>query len=228
MIAAIFWLAFAAAGVPEDVEFAADADKPLDLRQAAFARLHDEGAVPTLLKIAKDKDTSPQRRWVSVRALGLNPAPEASAALVEFLASENAPTRIAALAALGERKDRAFSGRVAARLEDKALLVRQAAADALGLLGDTATLPDLSRALQDPTGTYRGTSMWVRRHYVEAMGAIGTDAAIIHLAGALADADADVVTAAMNGLEKVAGFSYAQGRTRAEAIEAWSRWSKGR
>lgn len=226
MLVALCWAAFA--GVPEDVEFAADANKPLELRQDAFTRLHETPAVPTLLRIARDKDTAPPRRWVAVRALGLNPAPEASAALVEFLSAELAATRIAALFALGERKDRAFSGAIAARLEDKALLVRQAASDALALLGDPATLPDLSRALQDPSGTYRGTSMWVRRHYVEAMGAIGTEAAIPHLAGGLADSDVDVVTASMLGLEKVARFSYAEGRTRPEQVEAWVRWSKGR
>ncbi len=224
----LLWASWALAGVPEDVEFAADADKPLELRQDAFSRLHDESAVATLLKIAKDKDTSPPRRWVAVRALGLNPSGEARSALIAFLASDNAPTRIAALAALGERKDRSTSGHVAARLEDKALLVRQAAADALALLGDPATLPDLGRALADPSGTYRGTSMWVRRHYVEAMGAIGSNDAIPFLAKALVDPDADVVNAAVKGLEKVAGFSYAAGRTHAEEIEAWTRWSKGR
>ncbi len=221
-------LGVALAGVPEDVDFAAEADNPLDLRQAAFARLHDETAVPTLLRIAKDTQTTPPRRWVAIRALGLNTAPEARDALLGFLASDNAPTRIAALAALGERKDRTTAGRVAARLEDKALLVQQAAADALGLIGDPATLPDLERALASPTGTYRGTSLWVRRHYVEAMAAIGTGESVRPLAAALDDADPTVVDAAVKGLEKVGGFSYAQGRTRAEELEAWRRWSRTR
>lgn len=224
----VLWVAVALAGVAEDVEFAADSNKPLELRQAAFARLHDEAAVSTLLRLAKDKDTTPPRRWVAIRALGLNPSPEARDALLAFLASDNAPTRIAALAALGERKDRSTSGRVAARLEDKALLVQQAAADALGRIGDPATLPDLERALAHPSGTYRGTSMWVRRHYVEAMAAIGTTDAIPPLAAALDDADPTVIDAAVKGLEKIAGFSYAEGRTRPQEIEAWTRWAKAR
>ncbi|MSQ03405.1 MAG: hypothetical protein EXR71_16200 [Myxococcales bacterium] len=225
---ALLLLTLAVAGVPEDVEFAADAQKPLDARQAAFARLHEQAAVPTLVRMAKDKDTTPTRRWVAVRALGLNTAPEARDSLLEFLSSDNAPTRIAALAALGERKDKSTSGRVAARLEDKALLVQQAAADALALIGDPATLPDLGRALTNPAGSYRGESMWVRRHFVEAMGAIGTQDAVRHLATALSDKDLTVVDAAVKGLEKVAGFSYAQGRSRPDELEAWTRWSKGR
>jgi HEAT repeat protein len=228
LIFALLLTGLAFAGVADDVQLAADANKPLDLRQEAFARLHDEPAVASLVALGSAADTTPARRWVAVRALGLNPSPEALAALLQFLGSDNAPTRIAALAALGERKDRSTSGRVAARLEDKALLVRQAAADALAHIGDTKTLPDLGRALADPGGTYRGTSMWVRRHYVEAMGAIGTTEAIPYLAPALDDADSDVVTAAVNGLERVAGFTYKEGRTPAEEREAWRRWSKGR
>ncbi len=228
MILALLLTGFGFAGIPDDVQLAADADKPLELRQEAFGRLHEEPAADSLVAIAKDAQTTPARRWVAVRALGLNTAPAALSALLEFLASDNAPTRIAALAALGERKDKSTAGRVAARLEDKALLVRQAAADALALIGDTRTLPDLGRALADPTGTYRGTSMWVRRHYVEAMGRIGTTEAIRYLAPALEDGDETVVSAAIAGLEKVAGFSYKEGRTQDEEKEAWRRWSKGR
>jgi HEAT repeat protein len=218
--------ALALAGVHDDVQFAADSNKPLELRQEAFARLHEESAVESLVAIAKDSTTTPARRWVAVRALGLNMAPTALPALIDFLGSENAPTRIAALAALGERKDRSTSGRVAARLEDKALLVRQAAADALSLIGDPATLPDLGRALAAPDGSYRGTSLWVRRHYVEAMGKIGTREAVRYLGPALDDGDADVVKAAIDGLEKVAGFSYEEGRTTEQEREAWRRWSR--
>jgi HEAT repeat protein len=219
-------LAFA--GIVEDVEFAADADKPLELRQAAFARLHEESAVDPVVALARNKETTPARRWVAIRSLGLNTAPSALAALLEFLESENAPTRIAALSALGERKDRSVSGRVAARLTDKALLVRHAAADALGLLGDPATLPDLGRALGDSSNNYLGTSLWLRRHFVEAMGRIGTTEAIRYLAPALDDADPAVVTAAVLALETVAGFSYREGRTDEQQTEAWRRWSKGR
>ena len=216
------------AGFAEDIELAADTSKPIDLRQGAFTRLHVDEATSILVGTANDATASAGRRWVSVRVLGKVPSGDAETALIEFLASENAQTRIAACFALGERGNKSVSGRLAARLEDKALLVRQAAADGLGLLRDPATLPDLARALGEPSNHYRGSSMWVRRHYVEAMGSIGTDAAIAPLANALDDADAEVSRAAVAGLEKVAGFSYRDGRTPAEAAEAWRRWAKGR
>lgn len=227
MLAALaLWCALALAGPAEDVELAADSNKPDELRQEAFARLASAAHAPTLIRIASDSTESAPRRWVAVRALGASEAPEAREALIKLLSSEAAMTRIAACMALGERKDFSTSGNVAARLEDKALLVRQAAADGLAVMGDPSTLPDLERALKDPSNHYRGSSMWVRRHYVEAMGAIGTKAAAPYLASALTDGDPEVVNAAVKGLERIAGFSYAQGRTRADELEAWTRWAR--
>jgi hypothetical protein len=60
------------------------------------------------------------------------------------------------------------------------------------------------------------------------MGAIGTDGAISPLAKALDDADVEVSAAAVKALEKVAGFSYAAGRSKDEEKEAWRRWSAGK
>lgn len=216
------------AGIAEDVVLAADAEQPLDLRQAAFARLHGEEGTATLVRMATDNTTPAPQRWVAVRALGKNPSEAARDALIAFLASDNAPVRIAACYAIGERGDRSLAGRVAARLEDKALLVRHAAADALAMLRDPATVPDLARALDDPSNHYRGTSMWVRRHFVEAIGAIGGEHAMAPLAKALDDGDPDVARAAVKGFELVAGFSYDEGRTDAEEREAWRRWAAQR
>lgn len=231
MLGAAVWLLAATAafaGVPEDIDLAADSSKPLELRREAFSKLQVESATSTLIRIANDTSAAAGHRWVAVRALGMIPTGEAEVALIALLANPQAPTRIAACLAAGERGDQRLSGRVAARLDDKALLVRQAAADALAQLRDPTTLADLSRALADPSNTYRGTSMWVRRHYVQAMAAIGTDRAIPELAVALRDSDSTVREAAVVGFEKLAGFSYRDGRTPEEEAEAWQRWSKGR
>lgn len=228
LLTTLFWSSLALAGFAEDIELAADTSKPLDLRQSAFTRLQVDEATETLVKTAKNADVAAGHRWVAVRALAKVPDGDAEAALLEFLDSDQAQTRIAACLALGERGNTRLSGRLAARLDDKALLVRQAAADGLGQLRDPKTLPDLERALGEPSNHYRGTSMWVRRHYAEAMGSIGTDAAIPYLAKLLDDSDPDVVKSGMLGLEKVAGFSYREGRRPEEETEAWRRWAKGR
>jgi hypothetical protein len=64
----------------------------------------------------------------------------------------------------------------------------------------------------------------VRRKYVEAMGEMGRDAAPC-LARALSDRDPVVVEAARKALEKIAGFSYREGRTADQEREAWRRWA---
>lgn len=213
------------AGVPEDLHIAADRDQPLVVRQAAYGRLATEDVTVEVLRLARAKDTPAVERWVAVRALGTNPSPEARAALIEFLDSTNAPTRMAALGGIGERVDRTLSGRVASKLSDPAILVRAAAADALALLKDATTVPDLARALKDPTNTYRGQSLWVRRHFVEALSAIGSHDAAPALATALDDSDPEVASAALRALEHLAGFSYREGRTPAEEKDAWKRWA---
>jgi HEAT repeat protein len=213
------------AGVPEDLEIAADTNLPTDLRQAAFGRLAQADATDTLSKLAADKQTPRNQRWIAIRALGPIKDDASRVALLRFLADADAGARMAALGALGDRGDTSLSGYVAARLTDPALLVRAAAVDALGKLKDPATLSDLERALQDPTNHYRGASLWLRREVVEAMGSIGTDAAVPPLARALDDKDLDVASAAVDALEKIAGFSYAEGRTSDQEREAWRRWA---
>jgi HEAT repeat protein len=221
---ALLLASLAVAGVPEDLRLAADTDLPTDVRQAAFGRVVATNGVTEVTRIADDAKADPAERWVAIRALGTMTAPEARDAIVAYLDAKDATTRIAALGAAGDRGDRSLSGRMAARLEDKALLVRVAAADALGRLRDPSTVPDLERAMAAPDARQKGTP-WVRRTYVEAIDAIGGDLAVPALGRALNDDSAEVVDAAVAGLERIAGFSYAEGRSREEMLEAWRRWS---
>lgn len=224
----IFCIALALAGVPEDLAIAADVDQPRALRESAFGRLAEPTATDRVLGLIADAETTSDHRWVLIRSLGANPSSDAREALLRFTEDKNPLTRMAAVGGLGDRKDGDVATRVAAKLTDPAILVRASAVDALTRLRDPRTLPDLDRALQDPTNRYRGTSLWVRRRMVEAISAIGTDAAIHPLATALNDDDPEVVGAALKGLETVAGFSYKEGRTPSEELEAWARWTKGR
>jgi HEAT repeat protein len=221
------WLLVSAAlaGIPEDLATAADTDLPTGLREEAYARIATPGSSNALTKLAESKETAKAQRWVAIRALGPIGDDESRVALLHFLASSDASERMAALGGIGDRGDTTMSGHVAARLADPALLVRAAAAQALGKLKDPSTLGDLDRALQDPTNHYRGASLWFRPHLVDAMAAIGTDAAVPGLARALEDKDPNVSAAALAGLEKVAGFSYKEGRTPEQEREAWRRWA---
>lgn len=225
----MWWLAsLALAGVPEDLSMAADTDLPTELREAAFRRIAQPGSTDALVRLAEDPETPKPQQWVAVRALGPMNDDASRIALLRFLSSSNAQMRMAACGAIADRGDTSLSSYVAAHLTDPALLVRAAAADSLGKLKDPGTLSDLERALEDPTNRYRGASLWFRRHLVDAMGAIGTDAAVGPLARALDDDDPDVANSAIQALEKVAGFSYREGRTPDQEREAWRRWARSR
>lgn len=213
------------AGVSDDARTAADPDLPTELREAAFAHLAAPTSAAGVMEAIGDKTTPKTQRWVLIRSLGTNPSPEGLAFLLNLLNSTDALVRVAAVEALGDRDDRSLSGKITARLEDPALLVRSAAADALGRLKDPSTLGDLEHALADPSNNYRGASLWVRRQFVDAMGNIGGDSAVAYLGRAMDDADPDVARAAMNGLERIAGFSYKEGRTPEQEREAWRRWA---
>lgn len=219
-------LALALAAPRDDLLIASDPDKPLAEREVAFGRMALPGETGAVIALIDSAQVTEDQRWVLIRTLGRNPSDEARVALVDLVGHTSALTRMAAVQALADRNDHTLAGTIAARLEDPAILVRAAACDALGRLRDPGTLPDLARALADPSNHYRGQSLWVRPRFAEALGLIGTEAAVAPLARALDDRDPAVVQAALGGLERVAGFSYAEGRTEAEQIEAWRRWAR--
>lgn len=220
--------ALAWAGVPEDLLTASNKDLPTNLRREAMDRLEQSGVYDEVVSAARNSELPADRRWVAVRSLGKNPHDGAREVLLELLGSPDAPVRMAACASLAEREDVTVTGRVAARLTDPALLVRVAAADALAKMKQPSAIPDLGRALADPTNYAHSTSLWVRRHFVDAIVAIGTDEAVPALARVLDDADPNVSTAALRGLETVTGVSFAAGRTPPEEVAAWQRWAAAR
>ncbi|MSP55672.1 MAG: hypothetical protein EXR69_08740 [Myxococcales bacterium] len=223
LICALLIVSPAAAGVKEDAATAADPTLENATREAAYRRLmlpESTAEVKTRLKAA---DLDPQQRWVLIRSLGPNPSEEARLELLALAESKNAMIRAGVMEAFGDRGDRNLTGKVLKGLSDPALLVHAAALDALIQLKDPSALADLDHALRDKTGVYHGTSF--RQKIVDAEAACGRDGAR-YLVVAMADKDADVVTHARAGLEKIAGFSYREGRTPEQEIEAWRRWAE--
>jgi HEAT repeat protein len=64
----------------------------------------------------------------------------------------------------------------------------------------------------------------VRRHYVEALGAVGSKDAFPVLLRTIDDSDEQVAKAVIDALEQVTGFDFAKGRTPAQEKEAWRRY----
>ena len=212
------------ASVTEDAAIAANITEDLALREAAYRRLMTVESTPGVIARLKAPDLDPQQRWVLIRSLGPNPSDDARSTLVALAESKDAMVRSAVMEALGDRGDKAMTGKVVRGLSDPALLVHAAALDALIQLKDPSALSDLDNALKDTKGTYRGTSF--RTKIVEAEAACGRDSAR-YLAAALLDNDPNVTTAARAWLEAIAGFSYREGRTPDQEAEAWRRWAGG-
>jgi len=203
---------------------AADAELSESARMSAFDALVEQGYGEELIRLAEAPDLDARQRYVAIRALGRVNSPPAVDALVRLLSDDVSGLRGAAAAALAEGQHREHAEKIAALLKDSATIVRGAAADALVVLADPAVVPALVVALDDPSNHYRGTSLWVRRHFVAALGATKDRSALPALIRCLDDADAEVVDAALAALPLVSGASWADGRDRQEQIEAWRRW----
>ena len=218
----------ALAGPREDLLQATDPTLPEASRLAAFDRLVNAGATDLSLieGLVKDPKADARQRWVAVRALGRLQGDRAEQLLLGLLDDAEPAMRAAAVQALGDLGQRRHAPRASALLTDPAILVRASAAEALCKIGDEAAVDALSAALFAKDSWYRGSSLWVRRHYVDAIGCIGRRSAVPALLRALDDGDPAVSAASMKALAKVAGFDYAEGRNPQEARDAWRRWAQ--
>ncbi len=219
----------ARAAVPADVVTAADENLPDDQRMAAFQRVvaNFPSLKGDLFALAAEEDGSSRHRWIAIQVIGQIPSDEALDVLLKLTEDPQPAIRAAAVQGLANTNTTTASAKIATMLTDEAMLVRGAAADALGALRDPSTVGDLARALDDPSNYYRDTSLWPRRHYVIAMGQIGSDAAMPALIKCLDDRDPEVVDAALVAMKQIMGFDFSEGRSREEHIEAWRRWAAG-
>lgn len=214
------------ADIPSDLAVAADQNLPEESRRAAFDRVVREGAAdPSPLIIASQTGEDTRQRWVAIRALGYIGNPQGRTTLVTLLEDPEPAIRTAAVSALAEVGDPAYSQRAAAMLADPAVIVRAAAAGALAEMRDPKTVSALVAALESSDSFYRGSSLWVRQHYVAALGAIGDLSALPALLRALDDDDPSVSAVAVTALEQLSGFSFADGRDEQEERAAWRRWA---
>lgn len=169
----------------------------------------DGAAIPRLSTVLKDSNAKYDHRWVSARALGKIGGKAALKTLRTTAAEDKfSMMRLAAIHGLKDQNDPASYDVFVKALKDDAMVVRSAAADALGHLGDPRAVTPLIDALNREDNFYRGRSLWVRRHIVSALGKIESRAAVSVLIETLDDADHTVGTAAVASLEQVTKVSF--------------------
>lgn len=121
-------------------------DAPTDCKQFVVIQLQIAGraeSVPALADLLADRDLAGD----AVRALAVNPAPEAGAALRDALNSADGLTQVEIIQALGFRKDRAAVPQLVRVAESGSDSARAAAIGALGQIGDPSALKVLLAAM---------------------------------------------------------------------------------
>jgi HEAT repeat protein len=129
------------------VEFLHDEDADLRIQAAlALGEQRDERAAPALLEALGDPDANV--RYHAIEALGKLRAAGAAEALAEVAETRDFFLAFPALDALTRINDARVAPRVVPLLEDE--LLREAAADALGQIGDEETVAPLAALLNTP------------------------------------------------------------------------------
>ena len=213
------------AGPAEDLETASSKTMEYSVRMEAFQRLVDLGAMDMSLvtSVAQNEEADARQRWVSIRVLGKIGGDRAKTVLINLSTNPMPAIRSAASAAMGDHGSQDFIPYLMERVQDSAVIVRAAASQALAQCGDKRAVEVLSQALLDKKNTFRGRSIWVRKYFVEALGDIGSTSAYPALLRAIDDPDEAVASAVLPALEKIAGFSYSEGRSSVQEKEAWRR-----
>jgi hypothetical protein len=187
-------------------------------------------SLPTLARLFRDPASTDRENWVAARAIGRIGGEGARRSLESGLASRRVITRLGAIAGLQTLGDKESVQPLERALFDQALAVRASAADALGALGSKRSAKALAQALDLPANFHQGTSLFVRRHIVEALGAIGSIAGIETLVGALADSDPSIAMAALHALGQTTGMDFRGSAVLSgtpvgkDDIEAWTSW----
>ena len=226
MTGLLFLVGLALGGATEDLVLAASERAAEADRMAAFERLvllgNTDMAVVSAMSVNDEGDT--RHRWVAIRCLGKIKGVRSKELLSQLLNNPEPAIRTAAAAAMGDFGHKDFVEPLNTSLADAAVLVRAAAAKSLGQLGDSRSVAPLSEAVNHHRSYFRGKSIWVRRHFVEALGAVGSKDAFPVLLRTIDDPDEAVAKAVIDALEKVAGFDFAKGRTAEQEKEAWRRY----
>jgi hypothetical protein len=187
-------------------------------------------ALPSLAKLFRDPNSSDRENWVAARAIGHIGGEGARRSLEAGLGSARVISRLGAIAGLQTTADKASVEPLERALFDQAMTVRAAAADALGALGVRRSAVALARALDLPANFHQGNSLFVRRHIIKALGAIGSISGIETLVNTLSDSDAEVAMAALKALTQTTGMDFRgnsvlPGTPVAETdIETWTAW----
>jgi hypothetical protein len=135
----------------DDAILGADA-RVLDAFRAAVASAKEKESIQ-LFDRAAQKTESPKVRALLASGLLRNPVADAKAVAKRSMADADASVRLAAIVAIGERKDPALAEHLVKALTDAGWAIRQTAARALAEIGDVKGVGPLVAAMAAEEGT---------------------------------------------------------------------------
>jgi HEAT repeat protein len=179
-------------------------------------------ALPALKKIYSDESVSFKNRWISLMYFArIAGKKEGFKSLVAALGDRQWFIRSAAAKALGYMNSkRSVPYLIKVMKNDRSLVVRTSAVDALSQLKATRAFRPMIKCLYDPKNFYKGKVLWIRGHIVDAITRIDKTRATRYLLSMLDDQDKVVVKKVVAALERITGRSH-KGITIAQKIDKW-------
>lgn len=186
-----------------------------------------KGGVAALQELAFDPQEPLQTRWRATTALGQAWPKLAEPTLEKALQSDEWFMRNAALIALthGSRKKvLEWSEKL---LDDKALVVRTAAVQAIDRVSGKELSEKLWSRLNAKENFRNQQSLWIRKHIVRALSKFGRPSDTSRFISALRDGDKDLHPYAIKGLERSTGQVLGSKKTTTYwKKEKWLAWWK--
>ncbi len=204
-----------------------------------LGRLADRAAVPALVRALTDP--APAVRRAAARSLASTRDPAAGKGLMAALSDDDANVRAAAAFALGEIKSPTTGPALLKALGDPQWAVRDQAAWALREIGWNQSSNELAALLKagqvqsahvgwllrgradQPAAAlaalFKSNDAALRARVVEALGALGGEAAVPPLAGALEDAETSVRIAAVCALSRMSEKDAEAALAKRQAVE---------
>lgn len=169
-------------------------------------RAQGDQAMGQLVDIAFSAEQKTEMRWRALLRLARLEPVRSRPALERAYGSSTWFMRSAALRAMVGLDPEQARTWAHSSLSDAALVVRTSAVDVLKQVGDQSTVPLLWQSLYDANNYRSGTSLWVRRHIVEALARLArSQQDVSRFISLLDDRDHSLQRAAIVGLEQLTG-----------------------
>ena len=220
-----------AAAIPQglqDREIISLMKQPFAVRQMELKKLSTP-AHSRFATLAFEAQQPMTVRWNAIMAMVTVGKSHAIPTLMDAAKADVWYMRSAALVGL-RQLDKSSAAKLAQQfLSDKSLLVRSTAVTTISQLQESTLTPDLWNSLEDKNNFRHGKGLFIRRQITEALASLAISGDEPRFIKLLEDADPQVQTAALAGLQRLTGHSLGtDDQSIPEKKALWTAWWKSR